>query len=1196
MNYRITRTLSYGLLALSILTASFVSAQEPTAADSPKARLTFPILFTARHNYQGLHIYDTFYQWRRGVKNPGVGGIYILENPADPPEQYRIRPLIDPTTNPTLGDGIYFDPALSYDGKTILFCYKGSPNGNSIIYKINLDGTGLKQLTNLDAEGNPYKGSGGGHHDVRPAWLPDGRIVFTSTRYSGLVPCANNGVAILHVMNADGSDIHTISVNNVTEFDPAVLPDGRILFGRWEYIDKNALTIQSLWSVYPDGTNETAYFANNMVFPEAILQAKPVPGSPYLVVGTFAPHNAPPRGTIAFIDISAGVQNSVSGKNDEKAITNLEYPDRPTYDRGQSCDPWALDKTLVLYSGQINNPTNGGKLNSLMLIDDKGNKTELLSNATIDLHNPIPILPRPVPPVLVDNTDRSKTTGSFFVTDVYQNLKGVKRGDVKWLRVIEETSRVSASPGSNGLNQTFSISAALAWSPKIYHGIVPVCEDGSVCFEAPSGRAIYFQLLDENYRLIRSMRTFIQAAPGTARSCTGCHEYGPPVGIAGQSRMAGRYPQKLQDESWGSGYLDYPSMIQPILDRKCVRCHGGDEGIAAGLDLSSAPSRLFNISYDNLTSRREKQYHVDLISGICCMNGTAYWSCRIFQPYEHGSGASRAGGKDKVMPPNKPDSKIPTSKQEPTLSGAPLAERLLNDPTHKDFLTKEERELLFTWIDSNGIYYGTWNYTASGPILRPWEQAANQIRDVMKNSSCKECHTDAKGNIVRFENDWINLERPEYSRVLRAPMAPVNSELTQATNRSGASSLGIGACRNAKFDQQFRRLGTMSGGRYEHAVHPLDWFPSQTWKPVATSDPNSGAPVVSIQSTDDPVYRQILAIIKRAARQAYAAPRIDMPGAFEINGGAIAGRSRQILPQPLPDVMPKINLTLTASGKPELSWANDKRVIGLVAEIHRSDKPEFALSDETLVGTTEMNRFIDAKAGEGKWFYAVRFVCDPAQTCGTCRVSGDTINDLAAMTEGIVPERKSIENRCPLSMFQPKKSEPVYVGSVDVPKRAPVKPQTVRLLLDMPTVDLASHKGCLVIPSEEDLNCNGFLAISVDIKFTQPGVMPVPIGYGTWRRSGWFVQKFQEKWRFHLSGTDCDSATKVPLNEWLHMDFIVENGQMKVLQNGQTVAQAPVSQPTTSWFGDLYLGQYSDSQKPEYQFHGEMKNLRIWGY
>ena len=102
-------------------------------------------------------------------------------------------------------------------------------------------------------------------------------------------------------MSPDGSDIHPISVNNVNEFDPSILSDGRILFGRWEYIDKNALTIQSLWTCNPDGTQETALFANNMVFPEAILDAREVPGTG-LIVATFAKHNAPPRGSIALID------------------------------------------------------------------------------------------------------------------------------------------------------------------------------------------------------------------------------------------------------------------------------------------------------------------------------------------------------------------------------------------------------------------------------------------------------------------------------------------------------------------------------------------------------------------------------------------------------------------------------------------------------------------------------------------------------------------------------------------------------------------------------------------------------------------------------------------------------------------------------------------------------------------------------
>ena len=182
------------------------------------------------------------------------------------------------------------------------------------------------------------------------------------------------------------------------------------------------------------------------------------------------------------------------------------------------------------------------------------------------------------------------------------------------------------------------------------------------------------------------------------------------------------------------------------------------------------PTKLFNISYENLTSRREKLYHVDLISGICCANPTSYWSTKIFDPYTHGSG------------------------------NAPLADKVLNDPTHKDFLTEDERKLLFTWIDTNGLYFGTWNYTQSGPFLVGWQEAVIQIRQVMQDSSCANCHADENGNVVRFEDDWINFERPEYSRVLRAPMAPVNSELgirnselTQATNGSSDNTSRAGA-------------------------------------------------------------------------------------------------------------------------------------------------------------------------------------------------------------------------------------------------------------------------------------------------------------------------------------------------------------------------------------------------------------------
>jgi len=298
---------------LSLAVAAEQPADDVAAAEARmRQSLDAPLLFTKRHSYSGIHIYDTYYKWP-----PGGGGIYVVENPSAPHSEWKIRTIIDSSSENSLGLGVYNDPELSWDATRLLFCFKGKPDGSTSIFEIGIDGSGLRRLTDPTSALGRYKGSHAGQHDVTPTYLADDRIAFLSTRPSGLVPCANSGVAIMHVMNADGP-----------------LPDGRILFGRWEYVDKNALTIQSLWTVNPDGAQETAFFANNMVFPESILDARPVPDS-HLIVGTFAKHNSTPRGSIAMVDPRRG-------KNGPQAIFNFEHPDDPTHDLGDSCEPWPL--------------------------------------------------------------------------------------------------------------------------------------------------------------------------------------------------------------------------------------------------------------------------------------------------------------------------------------------------------------------------------------------------------------------------------------------------------------------------------------------------------------------------------------------------------------------------------------------------------------------------------------------------------------------------------------------------------------------------------------------------------------------------------------------------------------------------------------------------------------------------------------
>jgi len=167
------------------------------------------------------------------------------------------------------------DPVVGHDAKKVLFSYRPGNDANYHLYEIGVDGTGLTRLTD------------GPWDDIEPCYLPDDGIVFVSSRCKRWVNCWLTQVATLHRCDGDGSNLRAISANVEHDNTPWVLPDGRILYQRWEYVDRSQVHYHHLWTTNPDGTAQMVFFGNQ--HPGVVMiDARPIPKSEK-VVAIFSP-------------------------------------------------------------------------------------------------------------------------------------------------------------------------------------------------------------------------------------------------------------------------------------------------------------------------------------------------------------------------------------------------------------------------------------------------------------------------------------------------------------------------------------------------------------------------------------------------------------------------------------------------------------------------------------------------------------------------------------------------------------------------------------------------------------------------------------------------------------------------------------------------------------------------------------------
>ena len=626
-------------------------------------------------------------------------------------------------------EGSVRDPAVHYDGRTIVFSYRRGGTDTYHLYTINADGSGLRQLTD------------GIYDDFEPAWLPDGGIVFVSARGKRWVQCWLTQVANIFRCDADGRNIRQLSANLEHDNTPWPLPDGRILYMRWEYVDRNQVNYHHLWTMNPDGTGQTIYFGN--LNPGGVfIDGKPIPGSDKVAFINSPGHGAPEHaGFVATVDVSNGPDDLASLCNMTRAIGYR--------------DVWPLSETEFLAAK--NDQLVAVGLNKQVATLFKLPK-EFCAVPNVWLHEPRPLIKREREAIIPPRVDLAQPVGRYLLDNVYfgRNVSGIQPGEIKKLLIVESLPKpVNFTGGMDPMSYagTFTLERVL--------GTVPVEQDGSAYFEAPALRSLLFVALDGKDRAVKRMQSFTTVAPGETLGCVGCHEHRSltqQVCVARKPSAPARAASKIEPFHDMPDIPDFPRDVQPVLDRNCVKCHDYDKR-EGGVILTGDRGPMFSHSFYTLTVWRQIADGRNLAKSN-------------YAPRSLGSG------------------------------GSPLLDKL--DGSHHDVkASPRDRLMVRLWLDCGASYPGTYaalgcgmigGYQQNKEILEnDQEWPATVAAQKVFANRCASCHNAKQQPIPRTLCDeiglsfWMpsmddprlkharhiafNLTRPENSLVLLAPLA-----------------------------------------------------------------------------------------------------------------------------------------------------------------------------------------------------------------------------------------------------------------------------------------------------------------------------------------------------------------------------------------------------------------------------------------
>jgi hypothetical protein len=748
---------------------------------------------------------------------PGPG-LAIVDNWKDSP---RCREIL----SGKLPTGSVLHPDLSFDGRRVLFSFCDHTETDTkrrrfLIYEADVNGGWVKQLTG--SEKDPMHGWEGRKtvliEDFDPCYLPEGGFVFISTRSQTFGRCHGSRYVPTYMVfraDADGANIRQLSFGEANEWDPAVMHNGRLVYTRWDYINRHDTRFQSLWTMAPDGTTTSHFFGNYSSSPCMTAESKPVPDS-HQIACTAMAHHGYSNGSVILVDPRRG-------QDGEEPITRItpeiRYPEAG--DRyggggeGVFATPFPLSEELFLMSYTTDRATGQGGVREanaygIYLVDNQGGRELIYRDDSVSCFSPIPVRSRPRPEIVPSHIAgrESETTGVFFIQDIYRSSQEIEPRSIKSVRV----NRIYGQPTNGKPNLSLANNEII----KGVLGTVPVNSDGSAAFRAPAGLPLQLQALDENGMAVMTMRSLVYLQPGETAACVGCHEHrgSTPIPAAMPRNMLIHEIIPPAGPQYEGGF-SYARTVQPVLDRYCIECHGLKKR-DAGLDLLGVREDRYNRSHNQLTGR-------DGWVKIAYRNGETAYSA----PKDYFSHAGK------------------------------LAEFLLHDHQHRVKLDRDSFQRIVDWLDLNAQYYGDYsrNRVEDRRIHAEHEKALREHIEKTFGADLARQPIEA----------LVNVAEPSESRILKAPLSTRAGGWGQigrgwgSTNDAGFKEMrqlveaciqphdsfdiagtcgrtgcGCGACWTRKIreemqhppvDRQFERLPTRH-------VHEMDEIPRDRWRVV----------------------------------------------------------------------------------------------------------------------------------------------------------------------------------------------------------------------------------------------------------------------------------------------------------------------------------------------------------------------------